>query len=494
MGRWGSCIGLVSNFRASRLAVVAVIAPTMTCVACSARDSKDTAADRGAPDAAANQEPRPVGPSGDSGAPEAAAGSYALPGPEVLLVVPQSVRPGAVVHIAGKGFGVSPVIRLDGHDLIPLQAGDTTISFVVPVDFPVSGCRTEASLQVVTDSQESAPAVLVLEPSLPQVTAFEPTVPRAGEQVTIHGHGFADVVLSIDGQVIAPLSESDHQLTVALPEGLPAGTHDAVLRTPCASVRASMVTRAPRPVVLSVEPSEPQPGGVVLLRTANVPEGTITGVSVGAHRIARGDTTILREASEPGSFLVRVPDEIDGPVDLALETNDDSTESVRINVRTPNGFRPPSAPAINLPPSFASDDGTFPIGTTTPHPVEGSREWVYYLHVSRREPNPCAPAVHHGVITGQELHCEPTIVSDLCRDDYRHRHEFRAEYRIGAAENFVHAVIDRTASGGVVEDYVGGWAGINDAPPSRDAFRLVLTSITTGHQIVVVHDVYDGCP
>src|SRR5690606_11368903 len=88
-------------------------------------------------------------------------------------------------------------------------------------------------------------------------------------------------------------------------------------------------------------------------------------------------------------------------------------------------------------------------------------------------------------------------------------HAIEGEYELHADANFIRISIDRTASGGVVERYVGGWVSYPDNnnllapklpdpserahPPPLDAdtAMVVLTSELTGRQLIMSRRIED---
>jgi hypothetical protein len=258
------------------------------------------------------------------------------------------------------------------------------------------------------------------------------------------------------------------------------------------------------------------PSGVVFVTTSASDRSQLTGVQIGSTTISPTDPSSFTWSPISGSpnvFAVRVPATVQpGTITMTLTGPSGTGPAFPLTAVAPAPLMPPPVATIVIPPTTAADGDTFPIGTTSPFPLDdpGANAglqlgWSYDLNFS----SPSSNCTGTGTMTGTERYIIQGSVASLllngCIASASACHPMKGTFSLTATSNAVSLTIDRTSTGGEKESYTGGWVAadgvtpVTATPPGSNAggydvpAYLVLRSLRTGIQLSIRHGVNVMC-
>lgn len=270
------------------------------------------------------------------------------------------------------------------------------------------------------------------------------------------------------------------------------------------------ITVLPPPERIEAGPSTLAADGIAILGTAFVSPDHLLAVQIGDQALDPADGAQVQwlggaapagdaSGERPARLAVRAPSLLErGTTELRLITKYGEL-SWPVEAIETSGPYPESPLGILWPSRGAS--GVFPISTIAPGLLVVDSEagaltrsefqYRIWLSSAGREDCPVARA-GKGILYGFELLSAGGV-----------SHPIEGEYELHSEANRVHLSIDRAASGGQLESYVGGWVNYPEnadpgqlrlPPPSERAHPpalvaegapLVLTSELTGRQLLI---------
>jgi hypothetical protein len=330
-----------------------------------------------------------------------------------------------------------------------------------------------------------------------------PGVLNQGDAVTLNGLGLTGATVTLGGRALTATAEGDTRMRITIPTDQVLGVAELVVSTPCGQHRASITVERPRPRILSIEPATPSPEALLYVSTDANPM-SVTGVRLGTTTVPIANSASLRWLTgEPGpgsTLIVRMPAGAPAPVEFSIQSTVGVSDVRRIDLR-PQPFGPPASKDITTFPRAADDDERHPIFRTNPFYLRDITtgaafwNWEYRLtfrdvglapEVGATEPSVC---MGHGTITGDESNCPGD-----CREvpDGVKTSPITGTFTYGRGKNEVSLTIDRRASGGQEEQYVGGWVWNHPVQTDDQGTYLVLRSRLSGIQILIDHRIFPG--
>jgi hypothetical protein len=434
--------------------------------------------------------------------------------PTITALEPSTVFRGDSLEMTGFGFLPNPRTVIEGVTLQPTSASATDLTFTIPSDFPLAGCDEQLPIVVVTDLGTSAALSLLVRDPGPTFFPLANTMIPAGDVLTLTGCGLAGAtVTAANGRALTELQAADTTISTTIPQGFATGQTTLIVTTPRGQTQVAIQVLPPRPRVVSTDIPTVGPSGVVFVTTSATDHSQLTGVQIGSRTISPTDPSSFiwsPISGSPNVFAVRVPAIAQpGTVNMTLTGPSGTGPAFPLTVVAPAPVMPPPVATVVIPPTAAADGDTFPIGTTTPFPLDDPGAtmpvtwgWSYYL--SFTDPLDCSG---NGIVAGAERYitqgsvaapgsgsCDPTL--NVC-------HPVTGTFSLTATSNTVNLTIDRTSSGGEKESYTGGWVAADGVSPVTATLPggsgyngpayLVLRSLRTGIQLSIQHGVNVTC-
>jgi hypothetical protein len=441
---------------------------------------------------------------------------------------PERVELGATLVLRGASFLPNPRVYVASQSLDTFSAEPTdgALSLVLPAELELDGCEVPLDVTVETDHGLSEPASLTALYPAPLMREKDAAV-GAGATLELHGSWLRNAIATLRGSAV-PTTISGDALRVTVPRSAALGDTELLIQTPCGQANVPLTVRAAAPVLSSIDLKTVSPDGVLYVN-ADVPDrADVRTVRLGAREISVADDSNFHwmqpdQFGHEFSFAVRVPQDM--PIDdfeIGLVTGSaGQSNTLPVAVVSPTGTHPSGPAKIRMTSLRAADDGSFPVGSTSPFaggdfgPYQSfeQAEWVYRLHFTG-EPIagdedagvPTARQCNAGTFTGIELSCPQTncvkseYYPDVCACNTRVGcnedptvtcHEIRGTYQFSKDENQARFTIDRRPSGGELEEYVAGWANEDGSLVSRESpqsgTRIVARSQRTGIQLLITH-------
>lgn len=436
--------------------------------------------------------------------------------PAIEAVVPNRAQPGARVMIHGFGFTAPLECRVAGVAADCDVINERRVAVQVPGSLSLGACSQQAQLELFGTSEGTTlRAELELARPAPALSLGEAAYPAQTFELIVLGLGPFTVTLG-DHSIVSESSPTgnpfESTLTFEVPHAMEAGEHALTVQDQCASSSQPLTVLA-RPNI-QAGPLTLAGGGVALLTVTDLPREDLLSIRVGGELLTPADASAVQWLSHwPGTsgsipagplLALRMPSKLTAGISrLELITRRGSIEWP-FEVVHPAGPYPRS-PAGILGVSPAAS-GVFPISTIAAGGVVTDTEsgasvsydieYRLTLRSAGREDCPVARA-GKGQIYGEERVLNPQA-----------SHPVTGEYELHAQANFARITIDRSASGGVIEEYVGGWVRYPGADPHEVALPplderaappalqaggalLLLISQRTGRQLLIKRDIDD---
>lgn len=433
-------------------------------------------------------------------------------------IAPSLARPGETVIVNGRGFAPRVDCHVSGAPAVCEVLDDRRLELRVPESLLADRCQLETEVELFHPaSGQSASSVLKLVRPAPSYTVPATLHPTQVLDLAVTGLSPFTVTLGGYSVLAAPGPQTgnplEHVLTLEIPQTLEPGEHPFKVSDQCGESNETVaVIGLP---TIKAGPPTLAPGGVALLALADLQKDDLVAVRLGDESITPSDGASMQWLS-PGPetagttstadslLAIRAPSQLSpGPARFDLITRHGTLEW-SFEVLNPEGLYPQSpAGILGISPAAS---GVFPISTIAASglvtdadggsSVSHDFEYRLTLRSAGREDCPIARA-GKGEIYGEERVKSPPF-----------SHPLAGEYELHAEANSVRLAIDRTVSGGVVEEYAGGWVSYPGAdpyevelpPPDQRATPpelkpggalLLLTSQRTGRQLLIKRDLDD---
>jgi hypothetical protein len=432
--------------------------------------------------------------------------------PRIISVAPSAPFRGDQFVV--EGTDLVPLRRavLGTVELEPIANSATTLTFKVPTMFPLSSCAGVADLVIETAvGESSAVPVQILDPG-PSIGPIAASIP-AGTALTLSGCNLATARATLSGQALAVQAGTATTLTVTIPRDASTGVATLVVANDRGLSQFQITVLPPTPQVLATDLQSVSTGGVLFITTDAQDKRLIDSVRVGDVTLSVSDPASAvwtDQGSTPTMvrLAIRIPTTVVlGNENIALNGSSGMSVPYPVTITAPTMFAPPGAGPILLTPSAVADDGSFPIGTQGAFRlgdpgVTAPSDWSYVFspYDSSSTPSDIATCTGIGTIKGTERHtcpgCEEGSPSGCGPTNYDRCHPFTGTYIVSSKSNVAMVTIDRTSSGGVIEEYVGGWVtadGTLPGPNNNGSSWLVLRSLRTGIQLSIRHGLRPRC-
>lgn len=415
----------------------------------------------------------------------------------VIEVEPRMVTVGDEIVVRGRFAGSQRLVLYDAEPIDYVVLNEDALQVVARPPRERVGCAKDVDIVVQTEAGASLPATVEVRLPPPRVVEHTERA-RAGGIVVIEGANLLDTQLVLGGVVVLDAAIEANRIEIALPANMPSGTVDLSITGECGNAVVSVEVLPPLPRVIAMDPADQVSAEGLLFLTIDLGGATTIGaVRFNSHMVASDDASNFARYPNASSDLyqlaVRVPSDVGtGPLDLALVGDSGESDPIALNVIGLSPYEPPSPHDITFATPEVNSE-TYPLGTESAYvladnaglPINSpGTAWTYDMWFP--EMRICDD---WGEVGGLEKHCNDANGCGLGNGCWPENpptacHTITGRFRRDVSGNQLFLTIDRTSSGGRLENYSGGWI---EAEPLYGLIwtTMVLRSDLSGRQITI---------